>query len=130
LIRSRCPQGRLIRSAGLLGKLIFVPAADVPAELAGLELPLLGRNSPLEGPWQEAAQQVLDREGITTKDLRIPHIQRPYFGKGRRRLFVDAEGFVLGQAGREGDRLRRRISFRLPRGAYATVLLRALGQPA
>jgi tRNA pseudouridine13 synthase len=116
-------------------KLPLPPTAAVGAELAEMALPLLRRNSPLEEPWAAAAKAVLDKHEITTHELQIPGLDKPYFGKGQRRLFIAAREVTLvedkpttGTAGEDRKLLRCRLSFSLPRGAYATVLLRALGQ--
>jgi tRNA(Glu) U13 pseudouridine synthase TruD len=130
----------------------FPASASIPPELAGLDLPILGRDSPLLEPWRSAAQAVLSEESITTAMLRVPGLRRPHFGQATRRLFVAAANFSLSppeadappadasappSAGkRPADRSKtkrptrfsRTLSFDLPRGAYATVLLRALGQ--
>ena len=119
---------------GRFGRICFPEAETVSAELLGLNLPVLGHNSELVEPWRSAAQRVLTREGIGgTSELRIRGMRRPFFGEAPRRLFVEARSFELSSserdrsAGRSG-RVVRQVSFELPRGAYATVVLRALGQ--
>jgi tRNA pseudouridine13 synthase len=123
--------GEAIVAKDPFGPMVFPPAAAIGPDLADLNLPLLGRNSALVEPWKAAAQAVLKEEGITTADLRIPGLRRPYFGEAPRRLFADATNFAASPPraddGGKG-RLQRVLTFDLPRGAYATVLLRALGQ--
>ena len=63
----------------------------------------------------------------------IPGLRRPFFGEAPRSLFVRVEGFaqekpVPDSFDRTGKRFARTLRFSLPRGAYATVVLRALGQ--
>jgi tRNA(Glu) U13 pseudouridine synthase TruD len=61
----------------------------------------------------------------------VPGLRRPDFGEAPRGLFAEAAGFALDPPTADelfADRLRRSVRFELPRGAYATVLLRALGQ--
>jgi tRNA pseudouridine13 synthase len=133
LIGQRFPPDGVITAPDPFGTMVFPAAAAIGEELAALDLPLLGRDSPLLPPWQHAAETVLREEGITTVDLRVPGLRRPYFGQAARRLFVDAAGFSLSQPeaeepGNKPLRLRRLLTFDLPRGAYAVVLLRALGQ--
>jgi tRNA pseudouridine13 synthase len=100
-----------------------------------LDLPLLAPKTVLAEPWDGAAAAALQEEGITLEQLKIPGLRRPFFGEAPRRLFVTAGGFSLTPA--EADplsstatrpRLCRTASFELPKGCYATVLLRALGQ--
>lgn len=125
------------------GEMLFPAASNVAAELIGLELPVLGCDSQLRDPWKAAAEAVLRDEGITTAMLRIPGLRRPHFGEVPRRLFAEATRFGLsapepedtgqtGPARRDGAkralRFVRVATFDLPRGSYATVVLRALGE--
>jgi tRNA pseudouridine13 synthase len=132
LVAERCSQpGPIIAAADPFGEMLFPAAASVPQELAELNLPVLGQASTLREPWRAAAGAVLAEEEITTAMLRIPGLRRPRFAEVPRRLFVAAGGFSMSPP--EPDdarprRLNRILSFDLPRGAYATVVLRALGQ--
>ena len=133
LIQGGCSQGAMVEAPDPFGRMLFPEAASVPVELRALDVPILGHKSKLEEPWQAAARSVLANEGITTAELEIPGLRRPYFGEARRPLFVAAREFRMGQPQRDEfaqgpPRLRRRLEFVLPRGAYATVLLRAMGQ--
>ena len=133
LIAQRCAEaGPILEAADPFGKMLFPASAAVPEDLRGLVLPVLGHDSPLEEPWKSAAEAVLTNEGLTTADLSIPGLRRPSFGAAPRPLFVTAEGFVAAPAEHDeitgGRRFKRALQFNLPRGAYATVLLRALGQ--
>ena len=114
------------------GPLLFCATALVPEALVRLVIPLLSPGTRLEEPWGDAAERILAGEGLSLADLKIPGLRSPRFGEVPRRLFVEAERCAFGpaepdenQAGR--GRLKRRARFFLPRGAYATVLLAALG---
>ena len=77
------------------------------------------------------AERVLQREEITLADLRVPGLDRPFFGEAPRRFAVDATHASISP--REPDdltpkRFKCEVRFDLPRGSYATVVLRALGQ--
>ena len=119
---------------GRFGKLSFPPTQFTPPDIVTIDLPVLGYKSELAEPWKASAERVLAREGIGgTSDLRIRGVRRPFFSKASRRLFVDAVGFELTSPEPDATaetpgRLTRKVSFDLPRGAYATVVLRALGQ--
>ena len=133
VVRAHAGPGPVIRADDPFGAMLFPPAASVDHKLAELEVPLLGRYSQLSELWKPAAEMVLDREGITTANLRIPGLKRPFFGEAPRRLFIEAMSLALGnpqkdEDDRSGKRFRRRLVMDLPRGAYATVVLRALGQ--
>ncbi len=79
-----------------------------------------------------SVRDALRAEGLEAGDLRIPGLERPFFGGAWRPLAVRAERFSISKAERDelarGERMRRTVSFDLPRGAYATVVLRALGE--
>jgi len=134
LVELHCaPLGPVIAADDPFGEMLFPAAAAVPADLASLQLPLLARKTELVPPWAEAAAEVLKAEGIAVTDLQIPGVRRPFFGEEPRPLFLAVTDFELGAAqtdesARGPQRLKRRLSFSLPRGSYATVVLRALGQ--
>ncbi|MCL4742088.1 MAG: tRNA pseudouridine(13) synthase TruD [Phycisphaerales bacterium] len=122
---------RLLRTDDPFGEMLFPVAAAVAAPWRTLVLPLLSRRTRLEGAWAEAASAVLHGEGLTLDDLRIPGLRRPFFGEAPRPLFVEADAFGMSPAVADEltrGRFRVTVSFDLPRGAYATVVLRALGE--
>lgn len=122
-----------LRADDVFGEMIFPPARSIGAEWRKATAPLLASTTRLEGVWAEAAREVLSREGIEVEQLRIPGVRRPAFGEAMRPLVVAAEHFAMNGPERDeltagGRRLKRTVMFELPRGAYATVVLRALGQ--
>ncbi|MEZ6232804.1 MAG: tRNA pseudouridine(13) synthase TruD [Phycisphaerales bacterium] len=125
----------VIRTPDPFGEMIFPLAWTVEQTLGpdwpALSLPLLARKTTLDPQWAWAVERVLAEEQLEQSRLTIPGLHRPYFGEAPRPLLVLAAGFSM--SGAEPDEIRpgrwvRRVSFRLPRGAYATVVLRALGQ--
>ncbi|MBL8886259.1 MAG: tRNA pseudouridine(13) synthase TruD [Phycisphaerales bacterium] len=114
------------------GEMLFAPASTIHAPWRNLDLPLLAKNSDLLDPWKETCERVLASENITVADLRVKGLKRPFFGEAQRKLFIEAKNWSLSRP--EPDELskgglrKRTASFDLPRGAYATVVLRALGQ--
>lgn len=93
---------------------------------------MLAAASRLDGPLQNVAAAALAPFKLAVRDLNIPNLRRPQFGEADRPASVRASELHLSEPepddlGREG-RLKRTISFNLPRGAYATVVLRSLGQ--
>ena len=132
LVAARCAgPGPVLAVKDPFGEMLFPAPGNVPADLADLELPVLGRDSPLAEPWRAAAEETLAEEGLATAMLRIPGLRRPQFGEAPRRLFVRAERFEMTPPEKDDlapRRLKVALSFELPRGAYATVLLRAMGQ--
>ena len=98
-------------------------------------MPLLAKSSVLEEPWGGFAAEALAAEGISLEQLRVPGLRRPFFGEADRPLFIEVRDIVMDAPQRDEEAaanstkaLKRRIGFKLPRGAYATVVLRALGQ--
>lgn len=133
---TRPAPGDLLHTEDPFGDLVFPVPGRVDAEWRATILPLLGRKTPLDPRWAWAVEQVLKDEALTQNDLRIPGLHRPFYGEAPRRLFIVAERFEMSRAerddlpaeGRSEARGMRWLSFDLPRGAYATVVLRALGQ--
>ena len=127
------PLGKVIAVDDPFGEMLFPEIAAIAPELNGLDLPLLARKTQLLPPWKEAAESVLKEEGIEVSELQIPGVRRPFFGEEPRRLLVNADDFQINHAERDesatnNKRKKRTLRFTLPRGCYATVLLRALGQ--
>ena len=132
LVTAQCAErGTLMEADDVFGVMAFPASAAVPPELRALDLPLLGHKSELKEPWRAVAEGVLAAEQLTTDQLRISGVRRPFFGEVPRALFVAAANFELAapeQDETSGGRRKRALAFDLPRGAYATVVLRALGQ--
>lgn len=115
------------------GLLTFPYSRIVPEEMRTLNLPLFSPDTQFETAWASEAEAVLAEEGVTMEGLTIPGLKKPYFGEAPRMLFIRAEEFAMDKPvadtfDRTGKRFARTIRFNLPRGAYATVVLRALGQ--
>lgn len=124
---------RLLRTRDDFGEMLFPRAAAVDEPWRELDMPIPGRSTAARGPWGDAMLGALRDEGLSFADLRIPGLRRPFFGEAPRPLFVRATAFTLSPGEPDeltpgGKRLKRTVSFHLPRGAYATVVLRALGQ--
>ncbi|MDX2115390.1 MAG: tRNA pseudouridine(13) synthase TruD [Planctomycetota bacterium] len=121
-----------LRSDDAFGEMLFLPASAVSEASRTLQIPLLARSTELREPWAGPARAALAEEGVSLEMLRVPGLRRPFFGEAPRTLFVRAAEFTLSSAERDemdasGKRFKRTASFELPRGAYATVVLRALG---
>jgi tRNA pseudouridine13 synthase len=134
LITQECP-GIPILGDDEYTPMLFPHAANIPPHLLAADLPLLAPDTPLTPPWAGPATRILQKEGIRQDQLHIPGLRRPFFGSAPRPLTVDAPNVELGHvhpdemSGTQDERkFKRTVSFDLPRGCYATVLLRALGQ--
>jgi tRNA pseudouridine13 synthase len=120
-----------LRTEDDYGPMLFPPADLVDEHWREVELPLLAPKTVLHEPWGPAAASVLEEVGLKLEDLKIPGMRRPFFGEAMRPLFVPAGGFAMDPAAPDDltpGRTKRTLRFTLPRGAYATVVLRALGQ--
>lgn len=114
------------------GDLIFPSAAACTPRWRDMEFPTLAASTRPREPWGKAAAKVLAARGLTFESLTIPRLRRPAFGEAMRPLVavardVSFDGPDPDELSRPG-RLKVSARFSLPRGAYATVLLRALGQ--
>ncbi|MFT3686239.1 MAG: tRNA pseudouridine(13) synthase TruD [Phycisphaerales bacterium] len=133
LLSAAVPAPSRLATPDEFGEMLFADAASVPAELRTppLNLPLLAPSVDLEPPWDDATRRVLAEFGVTTADLRIPGLKRPFFGAADRFLFSEATSFTMTPQAADDltpKRIKRTVAFDLPRGSYATVVLRSLGQ--
>jgi len=126
-------RGRGVVAGAAWGDMPFPEASAFPTSLLEAELPLLAPGAELE-PWHRAeTEAVLKDDEVTLDGLRLPGLEKPVFIPGSRRLIVEATDVELGAPTHDdtdprAKALRRRITFTLPRGAYASVLLAALGE--
>lgn len=94
----------------------------------GLTLPLpSARLKPAaNAPWAGIVDEVLGEERLTLPELRVKGLDKPFFSKGDRAGCVRPEG--LEHLGEIDDRHRGRkklvLKFELPRGSYATMLVK------
>ncbi len=131
LVRDLCPPP-FVAAPHRWGELVFPETGRVSEETRSLVVPLLSPGTALEAPWAGAARGALEDEGISLADLRVPGLRSPRFDEIPRRLFAEAAAFSVGppepdETAPAGQRLKRSLRFTLPRGAYATTLLAALG---
>lgn len=132
-VAERSARGKsLLHADDLFGKLVFAGPGVMPEAWRSLTIPMPARGVELAEPWGAHAVAALSTEGLAMDDLHIPGLRRPFFGKADRPLVVRASRFEMSEPERDesslGKRLKRTVRFELPRGAYATVVLRALGQ--
>jgi len=122
----------ILKADDEFGEMLFPAHGAVSDALRGLQLPLLAPETQVQELWRQDLEAVLAAEKLSLAELKIPGLRRPFFGEVMRSLFVEASGFSIGPA--VPDELSKskarkvEVRFDLPRGAYATVVLRALGQ--
>jgi len=102
---------------------------DVPEELSTRQLPLPSARLHLEddplGPLYEA---VLAKQGLTLRELRVKYPRDSFFSKGERAavLKVNLSTAQVGEDDQYPGRRRVTLQFSLPRGAYATIIIKRL----
>jgi tRNA pseudouridine13 synthase len=102
---------------------------DQAAILAALRIPLPASRTPLpEGPASAVALEVLGPLGLSWDDLRVRHLQDVFFSRGTRPALFFAENLEHSVAADELERgrMKLRLAFELPKGAYATLVVKRL----
>lgn len=107
-------------------------AAEVRTKLLSMMLPLPSARLPMDSdavwaPWVEAA---LHDQGHTLHEMKLPGLRKPFFSKGDRPAFVEPVNLSAGDDHDEryADRFKAVLRFELPRGSYATILVKRLTQ--
>ncbi len=96
-------------------------------------IPLPASRSPLpDGPLREIAEEVVGEFGLSWENLRVKHLKDVFFSKGMRPAIYFAEDLQWTGAPDELDRRRKKLtlSFELPKGAYATLLVKRVTDAA
>lgn len=100
------------------------------AELLRLSIPLPAARSPFDphAPWAAAAERVMAGEGLTWDALKIRGMRKPFFTRGDRPAFVVPLGLTAtaGTDDKHAGRAKLDLEFDLPRGSYATMLVKRL----
>jgi tRNA pseudouridine13 synthase len=112
------------------GKHVFYRALD-PAthdRLAELAIPLITPSQKFEGDLAEITAALLQEDKVEQRHFRLKKLAKTFFGKGMRDAIVAPGGLASSTGDDELNRGRRKmtLSFELPKGSYATVLLKRL----
>jgi tRNA pseudouridine13 synthase len=96
--------------------------------LAELAIPLLTPSQRFEGDLAAITASLLAEEKVEQRQFRLKKLARTFFGKGMRDAIVAPGGLTSSTGDDELQRGRRKmtLSFELPKGSYATVLLKRL----
>lgn len=96
--------------------------------LAELAIPLLTPSQKFEGQIAEIVGALLREEQIEQRQFRLKKLAKTYFGKGLRDALIAPAGLQSRTGPDELHPGKRRLtlSFELPKGAYATILLKRL----
>ncbi len=96
---------------------------------AAMLLPLPSARLHLEeGPLHALYENVLAAQGLSLRELRVKYPRDSFFSKGERPalLKVSVEQMGVGEDGLHPGRRQLNLQFSLPRGAYATIVLKRL----
>jgi len=112
------------------GKHVFYRTIDPRSHdrLAELAIPLITPSEKFEGEIAEITSAILQDEKVEQRQFRLKKLAKTFFGKGRRDALMAPGGLTASTADDELNRGRRKmtLSFELPKGSYATVLLKRL----
>lgn len=80
------------------------------------------------GDWQELLSQILAEYGLDLRQLRVKYPRDSFFSKGTRKAFLQVTGVGHDAADDELYAKHQKLTLRfdLPRGAYATILIKRL----
>lgn len=117
------------------GTLLFPLAKAISDDARSLHIPTPASGMTFREPWAPFARRVLADENLPHDGPKLPRDLKgmcPDFGPADRPLFAVASAFEMSKPepddlSRPG-RFKRTLRFDLPRGSYATVVLRALGE--
>lgn len=104
---------------------------DLVSQLRSLRIPFLHHRAIFDNPPLEAlVSAVLAEEGLTLRDFKARILQKAYLPAGSRALLLFPAQLSLAEAQPDDlfpGRSQMTVSFTLPRGSYATLVLKALG---
>ncbi|MEK7309390.1 MAG: tRNA pseudouridine(13) synthase TruD [Planctomycetota bacterium] len=123
----------IIKTPYLLGEFIFYQSlgSNVLKALKELSIPFMTHKTVFPDETTSAIfSEILKEEGIPQNDFRIHGMEKTYFRRGERKAIIFPE--TLSIKGIENDelakskRLKVTMEFQLPRGAYATIIIKRL----
>ncbi|MGE3317371.1 MAG: tRNA pseudouridine(13) synthase TruD [Planctomycetaceae bacterium] len=130
-LRASCPPSTLIESE--IGTATVVFFRDVePAlrtALSEMELPLpTAREKLEEGPQKELYERIAAEYGLEVRTLRVKYPRDSFFSRGSRSAIYQPMNHAAEAAPDELHRERQKLilKFDLPRGSYATILVKRL----
>ena len=131
-LTDRVPADQLIRIR-LKTAAVVMPRAmpeAVRPEWDALTLPLPSARLKFDpaAPWAGVVSAMMTDEGIPLDQMRIKGMQQPFFSKGERIAKIPVGNLTSEAGDDELNRGRRKLvlRFELPRGAYATMLVKRL----
>jgi tRNA pseudouridine13 synthase len=126
------PAGQLARLRLKAGDVVM--PRSLPVERAGewdtliIPLPSARLKVDPQAPWASVVEAVMAQEGIPLAEMRIKGMRRPFFSKGERAAKVAVANLTSTPGDDEAHAGRRKVTlaFELPRGCYATMVVKRL----
>lgn len=80
--------------------------------------------------WAPLVEAALSDQGLALDKMKLPGLREPYFSKGDRATFIQPERLAAHDEADERHRGQRKLILRfdLPRGSYATILVKRIAQ--
>ena len=130
-LRSTCAADQLVDVPLKTGPIPFFRslASDVKAQLLAQELPLPSARLHLEeGALMTLFTDVLAPFGLELRQLRVKYPRDSFFSKGSRRSVIPLEQVTQSEEPDElyAKKFKLTLQFELPRGSYATILVKRL----
>jgi tRNA pseudouridine13 synthase len=135
-LRDACPAESLFEVPLKTGPVPFYRELpdDIRLRLQQSSLPLPSARQKLDpGPVADLVDRALKRHGLELREIRVKYPRDSFFSKGWRKTSIRADGLNWSSGDDEMAHGRRRMNldFILPRGSYATILIKritSLGQ--
>lgn len=131
-LREHVPADQLISIRLKTGKVVMprlIPA-DLRPVWDALTLPLPSARLRFDpaASWANVVKSVLADEGISLEQMRIKGLQKPFFSKGDRPAKITVSNLTWSTGDDELNRgcMTLELRFELPRGAYATMVVKRL----
>lgn len=128
-IEAHCEPTAMARFELLSGRCVFPLTAGANTDWLNTELQLpSARIDRPEGQQGNLLDAVLEEEKIELRELRVKYPRDSFFSKGMRQAFIRPNGLACSTENDELHEGRRKLtlSFDLPRGSYATILVKRL----
>lgn len=133
LIESVVPEERRTTLRLKLGDLPVAThlEGDEPTRLsAAIPLPSARLKPDPGATWEPLVEAALADQGFELSQMKLPGLRQPFFSRGERSGWVTPAGFVAepGDDDRHPGHHRLALQFDLPRGSYATIVVKRLTQ--
>src|SRR5262249_54499935 len=102
--------------------------------LAELQLPLPSARLKLDAadPRLALAESVLAEEGLQLRQMQVKGVRELFFSRGERQALCMPSGVMFESSEDEKNRGRKKLqlTFELPRGSYATLIVKRITPPS